>query len=130
MEKAPTEEQHHILCKSLKSVTGTLAVIKQAFEEESINSIRKVQTHRDKKGEIIEEKKSRACSSFSLTSKRLFTKNSSRQARQLISLVTATSYGDCFKMCEDFNQNFGDKTTGCCITTTHCLTLSFSPGNF
>jgi hypothetical protein len=34
------------------------------------------------------------------------------------------------KMCEDFAPNFDDKITGCCITTTHRLTLPFSPGNF
>jgi hypothetical protein len=28
-------------------------------------------------------------------------------------------------MCEDFAQNFGDKRTGCCITTTQRLTLPF-----
>jgi hypothetical protein len=33
-------------------------------------------------------------------------------------------------MCKDFAPNFGNKRTGCCITTTHRLTLSFSPGNF
>jgi hypothetical protein len=33
-------------------------------------------------------------------------------------------------MCEDFAPNFGDKRTGCCVTTTHRLTLPFSPGNF
>jgi hypothetical protein len=31
-------------------------------------------------------------------------------------------------MCEDFALNFGDKRTGLYITTTHCLTLSFSQG--
>jgi hypothetical protein len=30
-------------------------------------------------------------------------------------------------MCEDFAPNFGDKRTGCCITTTYHLTLPFSP---
>jgi hypothetical protein len=34
------------------------------------------------------------------------------------------------KMCEDFAPNFGDKAAGHCITTTHRLTLPFSPGNF
>jgi hypothetical protein len=34
------------------------------------------------------------------------------------------------KMCEDFTPNFGNKRTGCCITSTHHLTLPFSPGNF
>jgi hypothetical protein len=33
-------------------------------------------------------------------------------------------------MCEDFALNSDDKRTGCCITTAHCLTLFFSPGNF
>jgi hypothetical protein len=34
------------------------------------------------------------------------------------------------KMCEDFVSNFGDRSTGCCTTTTHRLTLRLSPGNF
>jgi hypothetical protein len=46
------------------------------------------------------------------------------------SIYTVTFYGDCVKVCEDFAQNFGDKRTGCCITATLHLTLSFSPGNF
>jgi hypothetical protein len=39
-------------------------------------------------------------------------------------------YSDCVIMCEHFAPNFGDKRTGCCITTTHHLTLNFLPGNF
>jgi hypothetical protein len=31
-------------------------------------------------------------------------------------------------MCEDFAPNFGDKRSGRSITTTHRLTLLFSPG--
>jgi hypothetical protein len=27
-------------------------------------------------------------------------------------------------------QKFGDKRTGCCIMTMHCLTFPFSSGNF
>jgi hypothetical protein len=38
--------------------------------------------------------------------------------------------GECMKILEDFAPNFGDKGTGCCITTTHSLTLTFTPGNF
>jgi hypothetical protein len=38
-------------------------------------------------------------------------------------------YGDCVEMCEDFASNFGDRRTGCWITTVHSLTLHFSPGN-
>jgi hypothetical protein len=33
-------------------------------------------------------------------------------------------------MCEDFALNVGDKRTGCCILTTHRLTLPFPPGDF
>jgi hypothetical protein len=33
-------------------------------------------------------------------------------------------------MCEDFFPNFGDKTTGCCITTTHLLTFPFFTREF
>jgi hypothetical protein len=33
-------------------------------------------------------------------------------------------------MCKDFALNFDDKRTGCCVMTTHCLTLPFLPGNF
>jgi hypothetical protein len=36
----------------------------------------------------------------------------------------------CVKMCEDFAPNFSYERTGCCITTTHRLTLPFSQGNF
>jgi hypothetical protein len=32
-------------------------------------------------------------------------------------------------MCKDFALNIDDKRTGCCIMTTHHLTLPFSPGN-
>jgi hypothetical protein len=41
-----------------------------------------------------------------------------------------TFYSNYMKMYEHFALNFGDKRTGCCVTTTHCLTLPFSPGNF
>jgi hypothetical protein len=40
-----------------------------------------------------------------------------------------TFYVDCMEMCEDFTPKFGDKVTGCCITTHH-LTLPFSQRNF
>jgi hypothetical protein len=39
-------------------------------------------------------------------------------------------YGGCVKMCENFTLNFGNKSTGCCITTTLCLTLPFPTGIF
>jgi hypothetical protein len=39
------------------------------------------------------------------------------------------SYGDCVELCEYFTPNFGDKNTGCCMTTTHLFTL-FNQGIF
>jgi hypothetical protein len=33
-------------------------------------------------------------------------------------------------MCEDFAMNFGDKITGCCVTTVRHPTLPFSPQIF
>jgi hypothetical protein len=48
--------------------------------------------------------------------------------------VNSTYYcdfcSDYLIMYEDFTLNFGDKRTGCCIMTTHCLSLPFSQGNF
>jgi hypothetical protein len=70
--------------------------------------------------------KSRACPSFSLTSRGLFSKNSSWQAKHSILHTTVTFYCDCVKMCEDFPINFGDKRTDCCITATHYLTSLFT----
>jgi hypothetical protein len=74
-------------------------------------------------------KSTRACSSFPLNSRGLFTKKSSWEGEQSIPHSTVTFNGDCVKMYEDFNPNFGNEGTGCCITTTHHLTL-FLPGNF
>jgi hypothetical protein len=51
-----------------------------------------------------------------------------RAAKQSISHATVKFYGECVKMCEDFSLNFGDKRTGCSITTTHRPTLPFLPG--
>jgi hypothetical protein len=75
-------------------------------------------------------KKSRSCSSFSLTSRGLFTKHSSCQAKQSIPHTTVMFHGDCVKIFNGFTPNFDNKRTGCCNTTTHHLTLLFSPGNF
>jgi hypothetical protein len=68
----------------------------------------KVQTHRDrKKDKTCEDRIQEQFSLFSLTSRGLFTKNSSWQAKQLIPHTTVTFYGNCIKMCEDFAPNFG-----------------------
>jgi hypothetical protein len=62
--------------------------------------------------------------------KEMFVKNSFWQAKQSLAHTTVAFYGDRVKICEEFAPNFGNKRTGCCIMTTHCLTLPFSPGNF
>jgi hypothetical protein len=79
---------------------------------ESPNSVR------PKKGETGE--KSRACSPFSLPSRRLFTENLSWQAKQSILHTIVIFYSDCMKMCKE-SPNFGGKRTGCHITTTYFL---------
>jgi hypothetical protein len=60
---------------------------------------------------------------------KLFINNSSWQAKQSILHTTVTFCSDCVKISEDYVPKFGDKTTGCCITT-HCLTLIFGWGIF
>jgi hypothetical protein len=52
--------------------------------------------------------------------------NSSWQARWSILHTTVMIYGDCVKMYENFTPNFGNKRTGCCITTMHHLIFHFS----
>jgi hypothetical protein len=78
-----------------------------------------------KKGETHEKQ-----SSFSLTSRGLYTNNSAWQAKQSTLHITETFYGDCMKICEDFAPNFGNKRTSCSIMTMHHFTLPFSPRNF
>jgi hypothetical protein len=96
--------------------------------EENISHARRVQNQWDRERRDKWRAKSRAFSLFSLTSRGLSTKNSSWKAKQLILHTTVTFYGDCMKMFKDFASTFGDRSTGCSITTTHCLTLPFSPG--
>jgi hypothetical protein len=42
----PTKEKHQILCRSWKNAMEILALIRQAFREESVSRRQKVQTHR------------------------------------------------------------------------------------
>jgi hypothetical protein len=44
--------------------------------------------------------------------------------------VNSAYYCDVLWQYKGFTLNFGDKGTGCCITTMHPLTLPFSPWNF
>jgi hypothetical protein len=76
------------------------------IRQKSMSHARQVRIHRDRHRRRA---KARACSSFSLTPRALFAKNSSWQAKQLIPFTTVTFRVDCVKMCEDFSPNFGDK---------------------
>jgi hypothetical protein len=49
----PTKEQHQILCKTRKRAAKTLAMIRQAFGEESVSSIQKVDAQRMKKARQV-----------------------------------------------------------------------------
>jgi hypothetical protein len=86
-------------CANLgKSATETLAITRQAFREEGKSST------------LVFKVKSKAKSMLiPLTSRVLFTKNSSWQAKQSIPHTTLTFYGDCGKMCEHFAPNFDVK---------------------
>jgi hypothetical protein len=125
----PIKELHHILCKSLKMCNGDPGNDKTSVRGRKHEPYtERPNSPRSKNGDMWRAK-SRACS-FSLTSRGLLTKNSSWQVKQLIPHTTVTFYGDCVKMWDDFAPNFGDKRTGCNITTKHRITLPFSPGNF
>jgi hypothetical protein len=88
----------------------------------------KVQTHRDQRRWDRRRVKSRACLSFSLTSRGLFTKNSSWQAKQSVLHTTVTLYGYCMKMYKDFSQILAIKELAV-ATRQHSDSLPFSPGN-
>jgi hypothetical protein len=61
--------------------------------------------------------------------KRIVHKEFVLACQTVISHTAVTFYG-LRENVRDFAPNFGDKITGCTITTTHCLTRPSSPGNF
>jgi hypothetical protein len=112
-----------------KCETETLAVIRQLFGEENMSITRNDQNHLGRRRRD-EEKISEHAHHFLWHKGGLFTKNSSWQTKHTIPRTTVTLYGEWVKMCEDFGPNFGNKRTGCYITTTQRLRLLTSPGNF
>jgi hypothetical protein len=78
----------------------------------------KAQAHRDRKRRgmliIISDIKGIVPKGFDLAS------------QTVNSAYNLTLYGNRLKMCELIAPMFGDKRIGCCITTTHRLTLPFS----
>jgi hypothetical protein len=91
-----------------KGAMETLAMIRQAFGEESIylyietpNSLRRPKKVRQVKIKV----KSMLIIFFDI--KRIV------HAEQSVPHTTMKFYGDCVKMCEDLAPNFGDKRTGC-----------------
>jgi hypothetical protein len=108
-----------------KSTTEPLAMITEAFEEASMSRTREVQSQRDWKKTRWVKSKDNSMLIIFFDIKGIVRKSSSGQTSHSVSHTTVTFYGDCMKMCKDFDPNFGDKRTGCCITTTHRLTGEF-----
>jgi hypothetical protein len=117
----PKVSGHQILWKSRKSVTETLAMFRRAFTKDSVrlrwvlewNVLAQLGPESWDRWRAM----SRVHSSFSLTSRGLFTKNLSWQDKQSIPHTAVTFFSDCMKMCKEFAPNFGNKRIGRCITT-------------
>jgi hypothetical protein len=121
----PTREEHQIFRKSRKKCSGdpgndetSVCGRKHGPYTESPKSLKPKQVKSKVKGMLINffDIKANVHKEFVLENQ---TVNSS---------YYCDVYGDCVKMCEDIAPNFGDKRTGCCITTTHHLTFPFPPG--
>jgi hypothetical protein len=105
----PKKEQHQILCSFRKSATETLVMNKT-----SVCPIRKVKNHRDRKRRDRWTAKSRACSSFSLTSLKKFVLPGQIVNPAYCCDVLRRLRGNVRKCA----PNFSDKRIGCCISTT------------
>jgi hypothetical protein len=116
-----TKGKYHILCKSRKIATETLAMIGEP-RTGSLDS------QRPKEARQVKSKvKSMLIIFFHIKS--IIHKEFVLADQTANSAYYCDVYGDCFRMCEDFAPNFGDKRTGHYMTT-HGLTLPLSLGNF
>jgi hypothetical protein len=112
-----TKEKYQILCKYQKKYPRDPSNDKTSVWEEGMGHTQIFQIHQDRKeGETDEEQSQQHVHRF-LTSRRLFTKNSSWQYKQSVLHTTVTFYGDYMNMCKDFISNNHDKRIGCCIKT-------------
>jgi hypothetical protein len=100
----PTKEQNQILCRSWKKC-DTDTIVRGRKHEAVHGKSKLTETEKGERGQ-------EHCSSFSLTSSGLLTKNSSWQAKESVPHTTVTSYGVFVKMCQDFAPKFDDKRTG------------------
>jgi hypothetical protein len=108
---ATQKQQHVIVCEELCQIASDNATfLSRAMTADegwiySYDLKTKQQSSLWKKSKFTKSK-IKACPSFSLTSRGLFTKNSSWQAKESIPHTTVMFYGDCVKMCKDFTSIF------------------------
>jgi hypothetical protein len=100
-----------------ESETGTLAIIRQEFGEESVTCTRKVRTYQTEKSDTGEGQSQEHAHNFLC--------HRPDRPNNSIPHNTVTFYGDCVKKCEDFAPKFGDKKTGSCIATMRVSNFLF-----